>query len=481
MQQTGASNSPLPQKKSVFSLTGHKRDKTIKDDHVRVKHFNEKASMKGILPPGSMNDVSTPEIETEAYFGYPMTLDYVVDLYIESTDSTVDSYTTIADTGSSNLAVAVSSCSNCASGSTDLSVDYYSPEMCVQVTYGSGSWSGLMADSTFVGMGSDSDYSGTDVYFAAITDGSDFFTSDGFQGILGLGYSGISNQYMECSSSSQQSIDATPFTDSLASASIIDENIFTMSFCGAVTEMAIGGIDSSQYTGDITYVDTQKTYGEYYGYYLVNIDAISIDGEDIGDVSSMNTIGGTLVDSGTTLLYLSTSVYSTVKTAVESSLSSLSSSFFEWESCITESDTSSLPTLTFTIDSYDLELEPVDYLLYYGNCYYWGISSSSVPIIGNIALQDLIVVFDKDSNKVGFGDAVCISTEEDEDPNRPKNHPSHGGLTFEQIFSTQSTLKSPVLYTVFGFGLFAAIIAVVSFYRSHIRLNYSKIPTSADQ
>jgi len=34
-------------------------------------------------------------------------------------------------------------------------------------------------------------------------------------------------------------------------------------------------------------------------------------------------------------------------------------------------------------------------------------SSSSIPIIGNVALQDKMVVFDKDNNQLGFADGDC--------------------------------------------------------------------------
>merc|ERR1712227_303198 len=39
----------------------------------------------------------------------------------------------------------------------------------------------------------------------------------------------------------------------------------------------------------------------------------------------------------------------------------------------------------------------------------WGISSSSIPIIGNVALQGKLVVFDKEANQLGFADGDCSS------------------------------------------------------------------------
>jgi hypothetical protein len=431
-----------------------------------------------------------------------MTLDYVVDVYIQDNDGTISAYSVIADTGSSNLAIAVSDCTNCGTGSSDLEIDYYSPSMCVDVTYGSGSWSGLMTESTFVGMGSSE--LGTDIYFSAITDGSSFFTSSGFQGILGLGYSGITSDYSTCvtknSLATKQSIDATPFTDSLDTDSIISNNVFTMSFCGTVSEIAIGGIDSSQYSGDITYVTTEKTYGSFYGYYLVEIDAISIDGVDIGDVSSMNTIGGTLVDSGTTLIYVSQSVYTSIKTAVQSSVSGLSNTFFQWSSCLSEDKIDDLPTITFTIDTYDLVLEPEEYLLLYEDCYYWGLSSSTVPIIGNIALQDLFIVFDKENNEVGFADAVCTTTSinSEESLKQPKSdkheheheqqpqtltqqQPPQSQISTEQfnmeiIPPNLPQFQTPLSISIFGLVIVGSVVIGFTYFAR--RYQYQQIPSS---
>jgi hypothetical protein len=98
--------------------------------------------------------------------------------------------------------------------------------MCIEVTYGSGDWTGLMTAATSVSMVDDSTYAITP-YFAAITDGDEFFTSSGYVGILGLGYSGICSDYTTCSTTSTSTIDATPYTDDLTTAGIIEDNIFT--------------------------------------------------------------------------------------------------------------------------------------------------------------------------------------------------------------------------------------------------------------
>ena len=62
---------------------------------------------------------------------------------------------------------------------------------------------------------------------------------------------------------------ATPLMYALADAGAIDSNVFAVAMCGDDAEVSIGGVDEDFYTGDINYAETQMTFGEYYGYYLV--------------------------------------------------------------------------------------------------------------------------------------------------------------------------------------------------------------------
>lgn len=42
-------------------------------------------------------------------------------------------------------------------------------------------------------------------------------------------------------------------------------------------------------------------------------------------------------------------------------------------------------------------------------CYYWGVSASSMAILGNVAMQGLTVVFDREVDQIGF---ATVSPEE---------------------------------------------------------------------
>ena len=143
----------------------------------------------------------------------------------------------------------------------------------------------------------------------------------------------------------------------------------------------------------------QKTYGLFWGYYLVYLESVSVDGTVISSDTSaetLNALGGVLVDSGTTLLYLPTTVVEELEGHVAETVD-LIQGFFAWGACVSEDVLAAFPRVTLSLSGgYDLELTPRDYTLHYGNCYYWGVAASSVGIIGNVALQNKMVVFDRD-------------------------------------------------------------------------------------
>ncbi|KAJ8601561.1 hypothetical protein CTAYLR_005204 [Chrysophaeum taylorii] len=387
----------------------------------RVSRYNEHASQRtGRLfevkrrPEATTTTgevISAADHEILSYWDYPMTLDYVVELAVAN-GTKFGEYPVIVDTGSSNLALALESCS-CGVGSTDL--DIPTLDKCIDVVYGSGAWSGRETVATKVGF-----LEGVgkpllaDTSFSGITSQKDFFSGGGYHGILGLGYPGLAEGYSNCDDDAKSrrrrleeddsSAAATPLVDVMYEAGLIASNVFSLTFCSSTAMLSIGGLDTN--VSDITFVDAEKTYGEFYGYYLVSLASVSVDGVDLGvPAVALNMIGGVLVDSGTTLIYLPEIATMRIEGLVAASNPSLSWPFFNMQTCVSSLD--SFPDVTLYLNGYALTLAPTEYTLLYGGCYYWGISASDVGIIGNIALQDKIVVFDRDDNKIGFGSANC--------------------------------------------------------------------------
>ena len=334
----------------------------------------------------------------------------------------------IVDTGSSNLALAVSSC-DCEYGDTDFTCKTISSET-IDVQYGSGSWSGVATEPIRVG------FKGTDVYsasvtMAAITEQDEFFTADGFYGIMGLGYAAMCESY--------SGTDAEPILDQLEDAGALSDKSFSLVFCEDAPKMALGGIDDSMLNASVTYVDTQKfvyepIYDEYM-YYLVDLKSLSVDGTklDLSGTDLTGDYGGAAVDSGTTLLYLPTTAVEALEVAVYDILSDKAgwsmeeaSSFFSMESYLTEkSDLDDFPTLVLDMGGYERTLEPSHYVFEYEGFYVWGVGESSFPIVGDVALNEMVVVFDQAENKVGFGVATCYSDDDDASASSSSTHSSH--------------------------------------------------------
>merc|ERR1719502_525671 len=144
---------------------------------------------------------------------------------------------------------------------------------------------------------------------------------------------------------------STPLLDSFYEDGLVEDNVFSILFCGDLASMAVGGVDSSQVSPSdaqgLTFVDTQKTYDQIYGYFLVEVESVQVDGAVVStDSTDLNEIGGVLVDSGTTLIYLPSEVTSAIETKVESKVDSLESSFFQWSSCVDESELENFPDIT---------------------------------------------------------------------------------------------------------------------------------------
>jgi hypothetical protein len=210
---------------------------------------------------------------------------------------------------------------------------------------------------------------------------------------------------------------ATPYLEVLTAAGAIDESVFAVAMCGDEATVSIGGLDSSMYSGDINYAATQTTMGEYYGYFLIYTSAVTVGTTSV-TVEDVNEYGGLVVDTGTTLHYLPTATVKAIETAVTAAVDDAtvtSKSFYNWESCVSASDLSSFPDVTYTFaesddddaTTFDVTLSPYHYMLDYDDCYYWGFEESTLGIFGNIGMKDRVVIFDVTNNQIAFATGTC--------------------------------------------------------------------------
>lgn len=301
-------------------------------------------------------------------------------------------YDLIVDTGSSNTwCGAQSSCEPSSSGT--------STGGSVSVSYGSGSFSGREYKDkvSFGGLTVSSQSIG------AATLASGF---DGVDGIIGFGP-------VDLTEGTVSNANTVPtFMDNLYSQGSISSEVLGVSFLpesGSDTsdtngELTLGGVDSSKYTGSLTYFPklTSGTASAYWG--------ISIASFTYGSTTLASSAQG-IVDTGTTLIYIPTTAYNKFLSAAGGRTDSSSGlAVFTTK-----------PTANFgiTFGSTKYTLTPAQYLVptaqysYYGlssgKYYSWindGGSSGVNTIIGQKFLENYYSVFDTTNSRIGFATAI---------------------------------------------------------------------------
>lgn len=253
----------------------------------------------------------------------------------------------IFDTGSSNLWVPSSSCdaSTYPSCSNHTLYDHTKSSTYVKngegftLPYGSGVCSGFLSEDTMTW----GQYTVSNVTFGEVNkEPGQVWEIVPFDGICGMGLPGIAMDKV-----------TTPF-DYLRGKVQLDSQTFSfyLSSGGKPTSvLTLGGTNSKYFSGDFTYLPTQKFLGNA-GYWLINGDDIKIDG------TSMKSCEGWLsgnkckmvVDTGTSVI---TGPSAKLQPIIDK-IGNVSSD------C---SNLKSLPTVTFTLGGKDFDLGPDFYVI----------------------------------------------------------------------------------------------------------------------
>ncbi|CAM9441166.1 unnamed protein product [Ascophyllum nodosum] len=290
----------------------------------------------------------------------------------------------IFDTGSANLWVAGSSCGlscglhsrySASSSSThendgrEFKITYASGPVSGELSVDAVNWGGLELEEQI---------------FAEVNNAKGLglaFILGKFDGIMGLAFDEISVEGVP-----------TPF-GRLVEAGELDEPVFAF-YLGNQKEgeLIIGGTDPDHYIHDITYVPVSKK-----GYWQLDMDDVTVDGESIASVKSA------IIDSGTSLLVGPTDA---VK-AIAAKAGAIK--IFNGEYVLP--CTAELPLLTFTIAGKDYSLEGDEYIISAGNdklCIL-AVMAMDIPepngplwILGDVFMRKYYTVFDYGNSQLGF-------------------------------------------------------------------------------
>lgn len=308
-------------------------------------------------------------------------------------------FTAVYDTGSSNLWVPSKKCTKSKACKTHNKYDSDASSTSVPdgrkltLPYGSGVCYGLLTRETVhvggVELGNTT--------FGEITfEPGKVWVESPFDGILGLGYPQIAMPPHG---------NVLPPFDVMIQRKLLDSNVFAfyLNSCPQGQEscdggaLTLGGVDTTLYTGDITYVDN-VFYQDLLGYWLVKST-----GFKVGETSlscSTPVIGCPMVvDTGTSIITVPPLEWTKIHKAIGDVK----------KDC---SNIDSLPTMHFTLGGKDFPLGPEFYVLRGADmngddeCQL-GIQGMSIGIpgiwiLGDPFLRKYYNVYDRDHDKVGF-------------------------------------------------------------------------------
>ncbi|GMF34295.1 unnamed protein product [Phytophthora fragariaefolia] len=358
-------------------------------------------------------------------------------LYSSSSGSSAsDAFNLLVDTGSANTAVVTAECCSLTNEhlySCAASATCEAQGSSVSVTYVSGSWSGDVVEDTVSGEGLGTVES---MPFAEIT-AEDSFISSGYDGIVGLGYKAIA---------SPSSDPPTPYFDTVRSADGLDD-VFSLQMCGALQALSLSNVslqdDAYLYAGEFLLGGTHGPNGESFHkgdiiytplvqekYYNVIVTDIGVNGESLGlDCETINSPRA-IIDSGTSNLAFPSSVYSAVvselKSQVEKVTADVSDSFFDDDStcCSSECDPTNADSIIYSMPGLSISLAvdgdksqqmtitiPAEYIwrplvVSTGQgesaCRVFGISEGDFTLLGDVFMDGLFTVHDRENERVGI-------------------------------------------------------------------------------
>ncbi|KAI0004995.1 endopeptidase [Russula compacta] len=301
------------------------------------------------------------------------------------------SFKVILDTGSSNLWVPSARCVSIAcflhtKFDSSASSTHKKNGSAFEIKYGSGSMEGFISrDHLRIG---DLTIEGQ-LFAEAVKEPGLAFAFGKFDGILGLAYDTISVNRV------------TPPFYEMINQGLIDEPVFSFRLGSSEDdggEVVFGGIDSSAYSGPITYVPVRRR-----AYWEVELEKVGFGDEEL---ELENT--GAAIDTGTSLIVLPSDIAEMLNAQIGAKRS------WNGQYLVDCSKVPDLPDFSFFFNGKAYPLRGSDYVLeVQGTCI-----SSFIPmdislpdgsllwIVGDVFLRRYYTVYDLARDAVGFAESV---------------------------------------------------------------------------
>ncbi|XP_077675976.1 pepsin A-like [Eretmochelys imbricata] len=289
-------------------------------------------------------------------------------------------FTVIFDTGSSNLWVpsvycSSAACKNHKKFNPSDSSTYKATSQSLSIQYGTGSMTGILGyDTVQVGGIVDTNQ----IFGLSETEPGSFFYYAPFDGILGLAFPSISAS------------GATPVFDNMMNEGLVSQDLFSVYLSSndqTGSFVMFGGIDSSYYSGSLTWIPLSSE-----SYWEITMDSVTMNGETIACSGGCQAI----IDTGTSLLAGPPSGVSNINSYIGTSDGTVR---------ISCSAMSSLPDIVFTINGIEFPVPASAYIIEESGSCMSGFESIYLEgswILGDIFIRQYYVVFDRANNQVAL-------------------------------------------------------------------------------
>ncbi|KAL4658665.1 pepsin A-like [Arapaima gigas] len=296
------------------------------------------------------------------------------------------SFNVIFDTGSSNLWVPSTYCSspactNHVQFNPDESSTFVSTNQTVSIQYGTGSMTGILGYDT-VDVGG---ISITNQIFGLSETEATFMEYMQADGILGLAFPSIAAS------------GATPVFDNMMTEGLVSQDLFSVYLSSNSEEGSVvifGGIDSSYYTGSISWIPLSSET-----YWQISMDSVTINGNTVACSGGCQAI----VDTGTSLIVGPSSDIQNINSWVGATVDQYG------DAVVSCSNIQSMPDVTFTLNGYSFTVPASAYVSQSnGECTtgFGNGGDSQLWILGDVFIREFYVIFDRSSNSVGLASAV---------------------------------------------------------------------------
>ncbi|XP_044068239.1 pepsin A-like isoform X3 [Siniperca chuatsi] len=315
----------------------------------------------------------------------PMTNDADLSYYgVISIGSPPQSFSVIFDTGSSNLWIpsvycSSQACENHRRFNPQQSTTFKWGNQPLSIQYGTGSMTGYLAiDTVEVG-----GISVANQVFGISRTEAPFMAYMQADGILGLAFQTIASD------------NVVPVFDNMVKQGLVSQPLFSVYLSSEQgSEVVFGGIDSSHYTGQITWIPLSSAT-----YWQIKMDSVTINGQTVACSGGCQAI----IDTGTSLIVGPTSDINNMNAWVGASTNQYG------EAVVSCQNIQSMPAVTFTLNGQAFTIPASAYVSQnsYGcNTGFGQGGSDQLWILGDVFIREYYVVFDAQAQYVGLASSA---------------------------------------------------------------------------